>query len=87
MTYQIITPKSVQKQIDALPEEIRDRIDEAVKALAENPRPDGVAKMKSSDSEYRIRIGNYRVIYEINDGELTILLVQCRHRREVYKKR
>ncbi len=76
MTYQIITPKSVQKQIDALPEEIRDRIDEAVKALAENPRPDGVAKMKGSDSEYRIRIRNYRVIYEINDGELIILLIR-----------
>ena len=87
MSYKLITPKSVQKQIDALPDEIRDRIDESIKALAENPRPDGVVKMKGSESEYRIRIGNYRVVYDINDGELTILLIQCRHRREVYKKR
>jgi mRNA interferase RelE/StbE len=87
MSYKLITPKSVQKQIDELPDEIRDRIDESIKALAENPRPDGVVKMKGSESEYRIRIGNYRIVYDINDGELTILLIQCRHRREVYKKR
>lgn len=85
--YQLITPKSVQKQIDALPDLVRDRIDAAIRMLVDNPRPDGVVKIKGSDSEYRIRIGDYRVVYEVNDEQLVILLIQCRHRREVYKKR
>lgn len=55
--------------------------------LVDNPRPDGVVKIKGSDSEYRIRIGDYRIVYEVNDEQLIILLIQCRHRREVYRKR
>ena len=85
--YQLITPKSVQKQIDALPDLVRDRIDSAIRVLVDNPRQDGVVKMKGSDSEYRIRIGDYRIVYEVNDEQLVILLIQCRHRREVYRKR
>jgi len=53
--------------------------------LAENPRPDGVVKLKGADNEYRIRIGDYRVRYEIGDEELIILLLQCKHRKDVYK--
>lgn len=60
---------------------------EKLQQLAEDPRPSGVVKLKGSDKEYRIRIGDYRVRYEINDGELTILLLQCKHRKEVYRKR
>jgi mRNA-degrading endonuclease RelE of RelBE toxin-antitoxin system len=48
-------------------------------------RPDGVVKLKSADNEYRIRIGDYRVRYEIGDEELIILLLQCKHRKDVYK--
>jgi mRNA interferase RelE/StbE len=88
MIYEVIVPKSVQKEIDALSDEgLRDRIEEDIEALAENPRPDGVVKMKGHNSRYRIRIGNYRVVYDINDGQLLVLVVQCRHRREVYRKR
>jgi mRNA interferase RelE/StbE len=88
MIYAVIVPKSVQKAIDALSDEdLRDRIEAGIEALAQNPRPDGVVKMKGHDSRYRIRIGKYRVIYDINDGQLLVLVVQCQHRREVYKKR
>ncbi len=70
MIYEVILPKSVQKTIDALLDEaLRDRIELGIEALAENPRPDGVVKMKGHNSRYRIRIGNYRVIYDINDGQ------------------
>lgn len=86
MTYTIITPKSVQKQLDALPEEIYERIAVKIQKLAEEPRPDGVVKIKSTETEYRIRIGNYRVRYEIDDKELLILLLQCKHRKDVYRK-
>jgi len=71
MTYTIITPKAVQKQLDALPDDVYDRIAVKVQQLAENPRPDGVVKLKGYENEYRIRIGDYRVRYEIEDQELS----------------
>ena len=86
MTYTIITPKNVQKQLDALPSDMFDRIDTKIQQLAENPRPDGVVKMKGADNEYRIRVGDYRVLYEINDQDVIILLLQCKHRRDIYRQ-
>jgi len=86
MTYIIITPKAVQKQLDALPDDVYDRIAGRIQQLTEDPRPAGVIKMKGSDNEYRIRIGAYRVRYEIDDKELLILLLQCKHRKDVYRK-
>ncbi|MGV0028442.1 type II toxin-antitoxin system RelE family toxin [Phormidesmis priestleyi] len=56
MTYTIITPKAVQKQLDALPDDVYERIVTKILQLAENPRLDGVVKLKGSDDEYRIRI-------------------------------
>lgn len=85
MTYTIITPKAVQKQLDALPDDVCDRIAVKILQLAENPRPDGVVKLKGTDNQYRIRIGDYRVRYEICDKELIIILLQCKHRKDVYK--
>ena len=85
MTYSIVTPKAVQKQLDALPNDVYDRVSVKIQQLAENPRPDGVVKLKGFDNEYRIRIGDYRVRYEINDEELIIILLQCKHRKDVYK--
>jgi mRNA interferase RelE/StbE len=61
MTYTIITPKAVQKQLDTLPDDVYNRIAVKIQQLAEAPRPAGMVKMKGSDNEYRIRIGDYRV--------------------------
>lgn len=86
MTYQIIITKSIQKQLDNLPNNLKERVYEKIGQLADEPRPNGVVKLKGYENEYRIRIGDYRLRYEIKDEELIILLIQCRHRREVYKK-
>lgn len=86
MTYNVIIPKPVQRQLDELQKDLKVRIIDRILALAENPRPDGVAKLKGSKNEYRIRIGNYRVRYEIEDENLIVLVVDCRHRRDVYRK-
>jgi mRNA interferase RelE/StbE len=86
MTYEIIITKSIQKQLDNLPNNIQERVYEKIAQLAEEPRPDGVIKLKGYDNEYRIRIGDYRLVYEIRDQQLIVLLVQCKHRRDVYKK-
>jgi mRNA interferase RelE/StbE len=87
MTYTIVVPKTVKKQLDALSDEVFERISVKIQQLAENPRPNGVVKLKGSANEYRIRIGEYRVRYEIDDRVLVILLLQCRHRRDAYKER
>ncbi|MEH1838283.1 MAG: type II toxin-antitoxin system RelE/ParE family toxin [Nostoc sp.] len=67
MSYAIIISKSVQKQIDNLPNDVTERVIEKIQNLVSEPRPDGIVKLKGSDNEYRIRIGDYRVRYEIDD--------------------
>jgi mRNA interferase RelE/StbE len=86
MTYEIIITKTIQKQLDNLPNNIQERVYQKIAQLAEEPRPDGAVKLKGYDNEYRIRIGDYRLVYEIRDEQLIVLLVQCKHRRDVYKK-
>ena len=53
--------------------------------LADNPRPRGVEKLEGRENRYRIRVGDYRVIYEIHDEVLLVLVVRIGHRREVYR--
>ncbi len=86
MTYTVIIPKPIQKELDELQKDIKTRITDRILALAENPRPDGVVKLKGYENEYRIRIGDYRVRYEIEDENLIVLVLDCRHRRDIYRK-
>jgi mRNA interferase RelE/StbE len=86
MIYKVIIPKPIQKQLDELQKDLKIRITDRILALAENPRPDGVVKLKGIENEYRIRIGDYRVRYEIEDQNLIVLVLDCRHRRDVYRK-
>ena len=86
MSYQIIIPKPVQKQLDNLPNSIYKKVIEKLKLLTENPLPEGVVKLKGYENEYRIRIGNYRIRYQIIDDKLIILLLRCQHRKDVYRK-
>ena len=85
MSYQVIVPKPVQKQLDNLPESVRERVLKRIVALKEDPRLRGCVKLKGHQNEYRIRIGGYRVRYEIRDQESIVLLLHCRHRKDVYR--
>ncbi len=84
MSYQIIIPKPVQKQLDSLPKTQRDRAIIAVRSLTNEPRATGVKKLKGYDETYRIRFGDYRVIYKVQDKELIILLLSVSHRKDAY---
>ena len=84
MRYQVILPKSVQKELDRLPDDIAKRILTWLAALESNPRPADVKKLKGRDA-WRIRVGDYRVIYEIPDRVLQILVITVGHRREIYR--
>ncbi|CAD5916278.1 Plasmid stabilization system protein [Planktothrix tepida] len=86
MSYTVIIPKLVQKQLDNLPEDIRQRITAKILSLTIEPRPIGVKKLKGFDNEYRVRVGDYRVRYEVNDKILTVLVLHCKHRRNIYRE-
>ena len=86
MSYIILISKSVQKQIDDLPDQIRNRVIKKIQSLAQEPRPSDMVNLKGYKKEYRIRIGNYRVRYEIDDSSQIIRLLQCKHRRDVYRR-
>ena len=83
MPYQIQIRKSAQKQLDKLSDNIADILLDAIEALANDPRPFGCKKLKDRDG-YRIRKGDYRIIYDIFDNRLVIDVIALGHRREIY---
>ncbi len=85
MTYEIQISKSASKQIKKLPSEIQERIQVKVDSLAIEPRPDGVKKLKGRENGYRIRVGDYRIIYDIVDDILLVTVVEVGHRSSVYR--
>lgn len=84
MKYTVILAKSVQKQLDKLPQDVFSRIQRRLSALESDPRPHDCKKLKGVDA-WRIRVGDYRVIYEIHDGQLVIIVIEIGHRRDVYR--
>ena len=83
--FQIIIPKRLVKVIDKLQTRLREKVLKALAALQTDPRPNGVVKMVGYANLWRIRIGDYRVIYEIHDQVLEIHLIEVDHRREAYR--
>lgn len=85
MSYQVVVPKPVQKQLDELPDEVCSRLLERILRLKDNPRPGGCVKLRNYKNEYRIRIGDYRIRYEICDESSVVVLLHCKHRKDVYR--
>lgn len=85
--YQIGFTKSAKKEFDKLPKLVQDKVLEALELLSVNPYSDllQVKKMHGADLLYRLRIGDYRIIYEIQNKKLTIVIIKIGHRREVYR--
>jgi len=75
---------SAKKELNALSGDVQKRIITAVRKLKNNPRPVGCKKLKGWDA-YRIRVGDYRVVYEIHDDVLVILVVRVAHRGDAYQ--
>ena len=87
MAYQVLIKGSARKELAALSLPLQKRIDTRIRALSENPRPNGVTKLAGDENLYRIRVGDYRIIYQIQDKALLVLMIKISHRREVYRKR
>ena len=85
MTYTLLIKPSARRELEALHDPMVRRVDKAIVSLAGNPRPPGAAKLTSA-SLYRIRVGAYRVVYEIDDRKKEVQVVSIGHRREVYRR-
>lgn len=84
-TYEISYARGVKKDFKSIDRKDHGRIIAAINRLADNPRPAGVKKLTGYASFYRIRVGDYRVIYDIHDGRLTVLVVEVGHRKDIYR--
>ena len=85
MSYQILIRRPAEKEIADLPPKIHFRVVEKIRALAVDPRPAGCKKLSGEDRAWRIRIGDYRVVYLITDRVLLICVVRIAHRKDVYR--
>lgn len=84
MTYSVLLSRRAQKQLEDTQSEDFARITEAITALAADPRPPGCVKLTGREG-WRIRVGDFRVIYEINDTQLTVSVVRIGNRRDMYR--
>jgi mRNA interferase RelE/StbE len=86
MAYTVEVAPAAERQLKALPKPIRTPIGRRIDKLADNPRPHGIEKITGEDDLYRVRTGDYRILYKINDQEILILVVKIGDRKEVYRR-
>ena len=85
MPYRISIEPAAQRELSKLPIDVRQNVADAISALANEPRPPGVRKLSGSKSSYRIRIGDYRVLYTIADRILHVIVIKVGNRRDIYR--
>ncbi len=86
MTYRLEFAPAALRQLRKLDGPARRRVQAAIELLAEEPRPNGAKKLVGGAEEWRVRTGDYRIIYSIDDGVLLVLVVAVGHRREIYQQ-
>ena len=84
-TYQIEWKKSALRELKRLDRQVVPRLVATVESLSSQPLPSGVSKLQGSQRTYRIRVGNYRVIYELYESRLVVEIVRVRHRKDAYR--
>jgi mRNA interferase RelE/StbE len=83
--YAVVFAKAADRQLRKLPKNVQQRIVLEAESLSVNPRPVGSIKLEGEDELYRIRVGDYRVIYQIGDEQLIVLIVRIAHRKDAYR--
>ena len=83
--YSVLLERAAEKDLARLSAEIHDRIIDAIKSLGKNPRPPGCRKLVGGSNDWRIRVGDYRVVYEIADTIRIVRINRVRHRKEIYR--
>ena len=83
--YRVFLERAAERDIGRLPSNIHDRIIQAIRSLESNPRPPGCRKLAGMKNDWRIRVGDYRIVYEIADAIRIVRVYRVRHRRDVYR--
>ncbi|MBU6413986.1 MAG: type II toxin-antitoxin system RelE/ParE family toxin [Planctomycetes bacterium] len=85
MSYSIQFTSSAAKSLTKLPASAAQRISAVIDTLGAKPRPQGCKKLSGQDNLYRVRAGDYRIVYQIQDKQLVVLIVRIGHRRDIYR--
>jgi mRNA interferase RelE/StbE len=85
VTYRLSIPRRVSKRMEKLPTGVYDRVDRAILALADNPRPPGCTRLRGRD-DWRVRVGDCRIVYGIDDERHVVEILHVAHRRDVYRR-
>lgn len=84
MKYAVVLTGRARKDLAVLPEKVRRQVLGRIESLGDDPRPNGSKKLEGSSGEYRIRSGDYRVLYQVSDGEVLVLIIRVANRKDVY---
>jgi mRNA interferase RelE/StbE len=87
MTYRITLAPVAARQLRKFDPQVRRRIQAAAELLATEPRPPAATRLVGGSGEWRVRTGDYRIVYEIEDDQLLVLVLRVGHRREIYRAR
>lgn len=85
MTYSVVVAPAARRQLRKLDPVARRRVQAAIDLLAEEPRPPAAKRLVDFSGEWRVRVGDYRIVYDIHDTELIVLVLSAGHRREIYR--
>ncbi len=85
MPYRVTLKRVADRDLDRLTRETASQVAQTLRALAIDPRPPGTVKLRGSRNHYRLRVGDYRILYEVDDAARTVTIARVRHRREVYR--
>jgi mRNA interferase RelE/StbE len=86
MSYQVSVKPAAQRQFKKLTVEIQENLIAVIESLSEEPRPLGCKKLKGRKNQYRVRSGDYRIIYSVEDASLVVEVLKLGHRRDVYEE-
>ena len=86
MTYTVTLAPSAARQLRKFDPVVRRRLQAAIELLAVDPRPPAATRLVGGSGEWRVRTGDYRIVYDINDDELVVLVLRMGHRREIYDR-
>ena len=87
MTYQVALAPAAARQLRKFDPQVRRRVQAAIELLATEPRPPAATRLVGGAGEWRVRTGDYRIVYEIEEERLLVLVLSAGHRREIYQRR
>jgi mRNA interferase RelE/StbE len=83
--YRVLLERAAEKDLKSLSSKLHNQVIATLQRLAKNPRPSGCRKLTGADNDWRVRVGDYRIVYEIDDTDQNVRVNRVRHRREVYR--